>query len=176
MTKAMHRALSLSFVALAGCIGINPEWDEDPRASVESSSGDAADVASSESHGGESSGSSGSSTASTGHADASSSTTVEPPACEDPELVACAVEGEWSCVDPSHEREHCGGCSHDCATYGDASCEAGECTCDGNRQLCADQCVDAQRDPEACGEECVNCWERLGESAECKHGECELDD
>ncbi len=182
MTKAMCSTLSVMFVALSGCIGLNPEWDEDPRASEGtestsssgSSSSDASGAASSGSTAGASSGSSTSSTSSTGSADGQSSTTAEPPLCEDPDRIACAVEGEWSCVDPNKNDEHCGRCSHDCSVYGDASCKEGECVCDGNRQLCGEVCVDEQ-DPAACGEDCVDCRELYGESAECHHGECRDD-
>jgi hypothetical protein len=193
MVSATWRTMPWVLVVLGGCIGINPEWDGDPSTTealeptttAPPSSGDAmdatssaaADATSSAAADATSGGEVGSGSSDTGPVQGQSSTTGEPHVCGDHEDVACEVEGEWTCVDLRWDDEHCGACSHDCAAYGDASCEHGECDCDGGwwARLCPEGCADTQHDPSACGEACVDCRGIYGDSARCDHGECEDD-
>lgn len=64
------------------------------------------------------------------------------------------------------------GTSSGASSSGDAS-ESGPIPCGGPmHQLCAGECVNVDRDPNACGVLCIDCTALFGDDAECKHGMC----
>jgi hypothetical protein len=157
----------------AGCIGTNPAWDGPategwvpPAGTRCSGAGDA----STESSGGTTDAGSG-----TDHRQDDACAVVEPDpgVCGD-RLEACASEGGWFCADLRSHDEHCGACFHDCAAYGDARCEAGECRCAGGPwwRVCWLGCTDTRRDPMGCGAHCLDCRLTYGPDARCEDGVC----
>lgn len=163
---------------LGGCIGTNPEWEApmtsawvpetrcdggDP-AAPETKDRDGEDGGPGESEGDEDE---------PGEPGEGSCAVGEAFACGEG-LTACESEGGWFCADLREHDEHCGECFNDCAAYGDAMCQAGECYCRGGpwMQLCAEGCADTRTDPTACGVLCVDCRVELGPNARCETGVC----
>jgi hypothetical protein len=99
--------------------------------------------------------------------------TIEPDACGEGQT-ACMSDGGWFCADLQEHDEHCGECFNECAAYGDATCNEGECYCKGGpwMQLCAEGCTDTREDPAGCGVGCVDCREEFGVNARCETGIC----
>jgi hypothetical protein len=99
--------------------------------------------------------------------------TIEPDACGEGQT-ACMSDGGWFCADLQEHDEHCGECFNECAAYGDATCNEGECYCKGGpwMQLCAEGCTDTREDPAGCGVECVDCRVMYGQDARCETGIC----
>lgn len=165
-------------VGLGGCVGVNPEWDTPVAAtgwvpearcdSPEESDGEDLPYGD-EGEEGEEEGESGDS----GDSGGSACGAIEPDACGDG-MTACRSEGGWFCADLSEHDEHCGECFNDCAAYGDATCNEGECFCKGGpwMQLCAEGCADTRKDPAGCGVACVDCREEFGPNARCELGIC----
>lgn len=172
VVRAGRRALGMlvAVAGIAGCVGTNPEWDGPASATdawtpTSGSRCDELDAGTGSTDTGE-------------HASEASEASdacgaVEPDACGDA-LVACASEGGWFCADLRTHDEHCGACFHDCAAYGDASCDHGECRCDGGPwwRLCGAQCTDTRTDPAACGVHCLDCRVAYGADARCDAGAC----
>lgn len=155
----------LAIAGLAGCVGINPEWDGPPSA-TSGSRCDALDD-------GATSVGTGEPSEQPEETDAEACGAVEPGACGEA-LAACASEGGWFCADLRTHDEHCGACFHDCAAYGDASCDHGECRCDGGPwwRVCGERCTDTRTDPAACGVHCLDCRVAYGADARCDAGVC----
>lgn len=99
--------------------------------------------------------------------------TIEPGACGEGQT-ACMTDGGWFCADLQEHDEHCGECFNDCAAYGDATCNEGECFCKGGPwvQLCDEGCTDTRTDPAGCGVGCVDCRVEFGPDARCETGIC----
>jgi len=159
-----------------GCVGINPEWDGPategwmPMPDGRCSDADAMEG------GSEDAGDEGASAGDTGKGDDvedDACGVVEPGECGDG-LVACASEGGWFCADLGAHDEHCGACFHDCGAYGEASCQDGECHCEGGpwMQLCGEACTDTRSDPGGCGIHCLDCRTTYGADARCDAGVC----
>lgn len=158
----------------AGCIGTNPEWDGPTTEGWTPMMGSRCSEAEGEEQptAGTGDDATGASTG-TGVAEGDACAVIEPEACG-LGLVACAAEGEWFCADLRTHEEHCGACFHDCAAYGDATCEAGECRCDGGPwwRVCGLGCTDTRSDPMGCGAHCQDCRLIYGEDARCLEGVC----
>lgn len=154
-----------------GCIGINPEWDGPATEGWTPMAGARCSEAAEEPTASGGHESSGTGTTDGGEDDACAA--VDPMACG-LGLVACASEGEWFCADLRVHDEHCGACFHDCAAYGDATCEDGQCHCEGGPwwRLCGLGCTDTRSDPMACGSHCMDCRLVYGPDARCEDGVC----
>ena len=158
-------------LVLAGCVGVNPEWDDPvaatawvPESRCDAGTGD---------DGGEDDDDEDRSASGEDDAGSDACGVVENEACGEG-LVACASAGGWFCADLREHDEHCGECFNDCFAYGDASCVEGECYCWGGPwwKLCGEGCADTRMDPTGCGVECVDCRVEYGEDARCESGIC----
>lgn len=178
-------------LGLGGCVDTNPEWDTPvavasgwaPEArcdSEEDSDGEDLPYGDDGDDGGEDDGardgedSEGEDSEGEGEGgDGGACGAIEPDACGDG-LMACQSEGGWFCADLQEHDEHCGECFNDCAAYGDATCNEGECFCKGGpwMQLCEEGCADTRTDPAGCGVECVDCRVEFGPNARCELGIC----
>lgn len=84
--------------------------------------------------------------------------------CDAPQI-SC---DEATCVDPTVDPKHCGGCGITCAAG--QICQSGACQCPAGTTLCGGICVSTQNDPDNCG----GCGKACGGglASFCQQGEC----
>ena len=178
----------LQAFSLAGCVGINPAFDEDEPGRIDRTTGtsdeggvttqstdaSAPDV-------GVTTGSSWFETTGDGlETDTLGASDTAGPSdpCLAQGLARCEAEGQADCVDLARDVRHCGECFAACATLGSDACVDGQCVCpQGNWwQMCDGGCAFTRDDSEACGNGCTNCLEELGPEGYCEQGQCRLPD
>lgn len=158
---------------VAGCVDINPDWDE---SSVDASSGTVADIDASSADG---DGAAGASTSESSQSSGAAGDGVSPDdACLQAGLARCEDETMDVCVDLMADPHHCGACFHGCAEIMGSTCVDGECACPGGEwfAVCGGACRDVKNDPRACGHACVDCTRLDDGDPRCKNGVCEFGD
>lgn len=95
-----------------------------------------------------------------------------PHQCSDGFAYCESDEGVGTCIDPTTDPDHCGGCQHTCTTevtQASSICDDGVCSfvCDGAHDRCDGQCLDVTDDPENCGQ----CG-KVCRTGECDDGRC----
>ena len=160
------RTTSIACVLLAGlggCMDVNPEWDT-PVAAAHGEEEAHCDSPEGESEDDDEEGDAAE--------DACGAIGPDEPCGGD--MTQCWTDNGWFCADLEEHDEHCGACFNECAAYGDATCQQGECACKGGpwMQLCSasESCVDTRFEPTGCGILCVDCRVEQGPDAVCDMG------
>ncbi len=150
-------------VLSAACIGINPDYDEEPppQDSVSRADGTATAPGDAGTDG-----------------DTTSEADDETGSCPS-ELARCGQDGRTYCADLLDDDLNCGACSNACgAVLPGSSCRDGVCECPhgGGWRICGARCAQTRDDPRACGPACADCSVVLGPLATCRNGTCHLHD
>jgi hypothetical protein len=88
--------------------------------------------------------------------------------CPNPNELACG----GSCIDPSTDFDHCGGCGNRCDSRYESACLGGICQCKAGLTQCGGQCHDLNNDPDRCGA-CNGAGAVCGDREYCLNGQCE---